>query len=115
MDHYKWSLRAGAGMILCAIFLRLVAAGYFHPIGDLLTKPYLASMMIYLETGRIVRFSDSQRDSTVFAPVVQPLMDVPLATAPPTAVTVPNFTAADAAGVTLMGTTISADPGTLIQ
>ena len=115
MDHYKWSLRAGAGMILCAFLLRLGAAGFFYPLADFLTKPHIATMMIYLETGRIVRFSDSLGDSTVFVPVSGQLSEIPGATEPEPASPIPSFTAEDAEGVTLMGASITADPGQLIQ
>ena len=113
MDHYKWSLRAGSGMILCALLLRLAGAGFFQPMADLLTKPHIASMMIYLETGRIVRFSDSLETSTVFAPFAQSMTALPDVTEP--VPVIPTFTAADAAGVELLGAEISANPGKLIE
>ena len=115
MDHYKWSLRAGAGMILCAFLLRLAAAGTFQPVADLLTKPHIATMMIYLETGRIVRFSDSLGTSTAFAPISQALAELPTATAPLDTPTIPSFTATDAQSVKLVGTSITANAETLIQ
>ena len=118
MDHYKWSLRAGAVMILCAFLLRLTATGFFMPMVRLLTKPNIASMIIYLETGRVVRFSDSPGDTTVFAPV---LYQVPEATQPPDIPTVPVapeipvFTADDARKVQILGAALTADPKQLIQ
>ena len=115
MDHYKWSLRAGAGMILCTFLLRLTAAGFFQPMADLLTKPHIASLIIYLETGRIVRFSDSLGDSTGFVPVSSYIPQLPQETEPIVDSTVPSFAGEDAQDVTLMGASITADPGELIQ
>ena len=66
MDQQQWSLRVGASVILCALVLRLCSGGYFQPLADFLEKPNIASFLIYLETGRIVRFSQSY-DQEVFA------------------------------------------------
>ena len=67
MDHQQWSLRMGAGVIACALMLRLAATGFFQPVVDFLAKPNIASFLIYLETGRIVRFSPSSEDVPAFA------------------------------------------------
>ncbi|MBQ5897202.1 MAG: stage II sporulation protein P, partial [Oscillospiraceae bacterium] len=67
MDHQQWSLRAGAGAIVCALLLRLTATGFFQPVAELLAKPNIASILIYLETGRLVRFSPSPGSVEVFA------------------------------------------------
>ena len=115
MDHYKWSLRAGAAMILCAFLLRLTATGFFMPMVQLLTKPNIASIIIYLETGRVVRFSDSLGDSTGFVPV---FYQTPPATEPPEE-TVPTetpvFTAAEVKAVEVLGTERTYDAGALME
>lgn len=67
MDHQQWSLRWGAAVILCALLLRLSATGFFQPVAEFLAKPNIASFLIYLETGRIVRFSPSTEVLEVFA------------------------------------------------
>ena len=67
MDHYRQSLRIGAAAIFFALFLRLAAGGFFQPIGDFLTDPKTASFLIYLETGRNVRFSPSPEATEVFS------------------------------------------------
>lgn len=59
MDQYRRSLRVGAFAIACALLLRLGALGVFQSVADFLAKPNIASLLIYLETGRIVRFSPS--------------------------------------------------------
>ena len=67
MDHQQRSLRFGASFIVCALLLRLAAGGYFQPVAEFLAKPNIASFLIYLETGRIVRFSQSSEVLEVFA------------------------------------------------
>lgn len=67
MDHQQWSLRFGASVIVCALLLRLAATGFFQPVAEFLAKPNIASFLIYLETGRIVRFSQSSEVLEVFA------------------------------------------------
>ena len=68
MDHQQRSLRAGAWVIFCALVLRLWAAGFFQPVAAFLAQPKISSFLIYLETGRIVRFSASDGAySAVFA------------------------------------------------
>lgn len=68
MDHQQRSLRVGAAVIACALVLRLFAAGVFAPVARFLAKPNIASFLIYLETGRIVRFSASEGLSVYFSP-----------------------------------------------
>ena len=102
MDHQERSLRAGAGMILCALLLRLTAAGFFQPVAEFLKKPNIASILIYLETGRIVRFSPSSEVLDVFAyeSAVPDFAMEPVATAePPREPEKPSFDAADADGL----------------
>ena len=67
MDHHQRALRLGAALIICALMVRLVSTGAFHPLTEIFSQPNMASALIYLETGRIVRFSQSPEDSPVFA------------------------------------------------
>ena len=113
MDHDKRSLRAGAAVILCALTLRLAAGGFFQPLAELLSQPNTASLLIYLDTGRIVRFSDSSGDTTVFAPLpTEPTSPTEAAAPDPT---VPCFSASDAAGVDIRGVSTAADPAALME
>ena len=68
MDHQKWSLRMGAALIACALVMRLWGAGFFRPLAEFLAQPNISSFLIYLETGRIVRFSSSEGQVQVFGP-----------------------------------------------
>lgn len=67
MDNHKRSLRIGAAAILCALLLRLGAGGALEPIVGFFLQPNIQSFLIYLETGRIVRFSPSWEENTNFA------------------------------------------------
>ena len=67
MDPYRRSIRFGAWAILCAGMLRLAAGGFFQPLLQWLNKPNIQSFLIYLETGRIVRFSPSYEEKSNFA------------------------------------------------
>ena len=96
MDHQQWSLRVGASVILCALLLRLGASGFFQPLADFLAKPNIASFLIYLETGRIVRFSQSYEDQEVFA-LESPEPDFAAEATMPEEI--PAFSAQDAANV----------------
>lgn len=53
------TLRVGLCAVLCALVLRLFAAGVPEKLVNRLTFPRIASFFLYLETGRNVRFSPS--------------------------------------------------------
>lgn len=59
MEQYRKTIRIGAFVIVCAVLLRLIGNGFFSPLIELLAKPNIQSFLIYLETGRNVRFSPS--------------------------------------------------------
>ena len=111
MDLDKASLRVGAAAIACAVVLRLATGGFFDPVVHLFSQPNMASLLIYLETGRIVRFSDSSGDTTVFAPVLQK-ETIPEETEP---LARPVFTAAEAECIDIRGAEINADLGRLLE
>ena len=94
MDHQQWSLRVGSAVILSALLLRLGSAGAFRPLVDFLTQPHIANFLIYLETGRIVRFSASDGAFALFSPESpEPVFAEEETTA---SAALPVFTAADA-------------------
>ena len=102
MDHQKWSLRFGAAVIACAVVMRIAAGGAFQPLADFLAQPNIASFLIYLETGRIVRFSASEEDIPVFAGESAVPDFAVQATEPQP---VPEFSGADAAFVEIKNNT----------
>ena len=110
MDLEKQSLRIGAAAILCAIVLRLASGGIFQPVVRLFSQPNIASLLIYLETGRIVRFSDSLGPSTGIVPVAEQ------ETAPPETQPSarPVFTAEEGERIGVKGVEKDVDRGGLI-
>ena len=67
-QQYHQTLRVGITAILFALVFRLCAAGAPEAIARWLTQPNMAAFLIYLETGRDVRFSASQEVFWEYAP-----------------------------------------------
>ena len=83
MNHQKRCLRVSAAAILCALIFRLGLGGLFQPIEEFLARPTISSLVIYLETGRIVRFSTSSEEIPLFArESATPIFDIPAETVP---------------------------------
>ena len=59
MEPEKKSLRVGALVIACAILLRLLSGGAWDQLAGQLTKPRLAAVLLFLETGRVVRLGSA--------------------------------------------------------
>ena len=66
MDQQQRTLRLGAWMILLALGVRLIAGGIPEPLLDKLSDPNIQSFLIYIETGRNVRFSPSSEELSNF-------------------------------------------------
>lgn len=88
MDPYRKSVRFGIWAILCAGLLRLAAGGFFQSVFQWLNQPDIQSFLIYLETGRNVRFSPSLEEKSNFAGESAPPVF-------PDTAALPCFTAAD--------------------
>ncbi len=67
MDLQRKSLRLGVAVILGALLLRLLAGGAVERAALWLLKPETQAFLLYLETGRVVRFSPSQEEVSDFA------------------------------------------------
>ena len=77
MDHHGRAVRTGTAAILCALILRLGAAGVPEKVLAWLKEPNTAAFLIYLETGRDVRFSASGEVFWEYAPEsAQPILPV---------------------------------------
>ena len=98
LDHRRQCLRIGAAAILCALLLRLDSSAIVKPITDFLTKPKTASWLIYLETGRIVRFSPSPATEPVFS---MESNTPDFAQGNPELTPLPNFEAQDAEAISI--------------
>lgn len=59
MDWEGRSLRFGAGIVACAVVLRLGLGGALAPVEHFLKSSTFASFLIYLQTGRVVRPTSS--------------------------------------------------------
>lgn len=94
MDQHTKATRLGAAVILSALMMRIFASGILQPVARWLLQLNTQSFLIYLETGRIVRFSPSLEgnanpDGESAAPVPFPDTEVFQT------ITVPTFTASD--------------------
>lgn len=56
MDHQRQVLRMGAAAILFAMFLRLMGGGFFNSVLQVTDNPVALSFLVYLQTGRAVRY-----------------------------------------------------------
>jgi stage II sporulation protein P len=100
MDPFKRTLRFGAAMIACAAVARLGAGGAFRPLADWFCRPETQSFLLYLETGRKVRFSPSLEEMSepVTAETSPPATTVPTDPPPETEPpALPVFSGQDAA------------------
>ena len=112
MDHQHQSLRIGAAAILCALLLRLSGSGILQDVADFLSEPEISSLLIYLETGRIVRFSPSSQSEAVFS-MESHIPD--FAQDQPVLTPLPAFSADDGAAVTIKSNCdLEPDVGALI-
>lgn len=71
MDHQRRSLRIGAMVIGGAVALRLLSGGLLAPLLRLLTRPETVAVLMYLETGRVVRTGN-----TMTYPAESPAPDI---------------------------------------
>ena len=72
----KQVLRLGAGVLILAMFIRLLTAGFFYPLLSIFGHEKVLSILFYLETGRPIRIYDEPETLVPPAP--------PQETAPPT-------------------------------
>lgn len=72
MDHQRRSLRIGGAVLLGAVLLRLLSGGVLAPLLRLLTRPETVAVLMYLETGRVVRTG-----STMSYPAESPVPELP--------------------------------------
>lgn len=63
MDREQRSIRVGLLVIACAVVLRLVSAEIPQPVVSFFQNPEVASFLVYLQTGRVVRADVPQAPS----------------------------------------------------
>lgn len=96
MDIHRNVLRLGAAAIVCGLLFRLASGGLPEKIAGWISRPEVAAFLIYLETGRDVRFLSSAQ---VFSPDFAPESPEPLGFSKPAEK--PVFSAADGEGVSV--------------
>lgn len=78
MENQRRVLRLGASVIVLAVAIRLLSAGFFQPLLAVLRQPNVVSFLMYLETGWLVRFTGQTPTEPVeTAPPTQPEETVP--------------------------------------
>lgn len=93
MDLQQRSLRIGAAAVAGAVLLRMLSGGFLAPALTLLTKPQTVAVLMYLETGRVIRTADTL--------VYPPESPIPQATSPAAPAQIPRFTGEDADTIAL--------------
>ena len=94
MDRFRPHLRIIAAVILLTISLRVFGGGIFQPLASLLEHPGVASALIFLQTGRFVRLSQSE-EPAVTVPT-QPVTTAPTVVTSPS---LPTFSLGDVVNV----------------
>lgn len=97
MNEQKTAIRAGAALIAFAVFLRLLGGGFFLPIFSTVRDPGVFSLLIYLQTGRVIRWPSAVQTPEPTAPGAATGPTEP--TDPPVPFQKPVFSGADVAAV----------------
>ena len=115
MDQHQRTLRIGAAVIFCALALRFLGSGALQSVAALLMQPNIQSFLIYLETGRVVRFSPSLEENSNSAGE-SPAPAQPQATEVFQEIAVPVFTGEDQALLDIRySCSLRPDLGALLQ
>ena len=61
MELQRDSLRVGTAVVAVAIFLRILGSSAFAPVLQSLLQPELASVFLFMETGRVVRLPEGEQ------------------------------------------------------
>lgn len=70
MDGQRKSLRMGAWAVLLAVALRLYSTGALGAVWEWLSQPEVASVLMYLETGKMIRPAPGETQPPETAPAV---------------------------------------------
>ena len=104
MDQQRRTLRVGAAAVLCAVCLRLVSSGGLDAFLHTVQPEKLASFLMYMETGRILRAAPPVFETVPSAGVTLPTEESTEPAAETLAESVPDrpvFTAEDVSGVSI--------------
>ena len=95
MNRERQSVRIGLTVIICALVLRLFTGGTLEPALGWLTSPQGSSVLLYLETGRIFRFSPRETAPATVPTAAPAVSETTAPTTPLPADTLPCFSPAD--------------------
>lgn len=104
MDQQRRTLRVGAAAVLCAVCLRLVSSGGLDTFAHTVQPEKLASFLMYVETGRILRPAPPSFETVPTGTATSPTVTATEPTAETLAVSAPDrpvFTAEDISGVSI--------------
>lgn len=104
MDLYGRSIRMGAAAIAVAVALRLGAGNLPQELRQVLTSPEVGSLLVYLETGRVIRPLPETEET-------EPDPTLPQPTEPEK----PQFSGEDASLVYVWGTGEAVDPEVFLE
>lgn len=79
MNWEKWCLRIGAGAVIFALFLRLLGSGAAQAVVATFAKPETAAVLVFLETGRILRPAPAKEIPEETVPPTKPVEEKTLA------------------------------------
>ncbi len=84
MEQERQSIRIGLAVIVWAVVLRLCSLGVWDTAARFLTKPEVASFLLYMETGKVVRRYPPDTEAPIPEPTPAPTqMQQPTQTQPP--------------------------------
>lgn len=70
MDQERRSIRLGLAVIACAAVFRLLGSGFLHSAAEFVSQPDVLSLMLYLETGKVVRMDATPEADVPIQPVI---------------------------------------------
>ena len=97
MEQERQSIRIGLAVIAWAVLLRICGMGVWDTAARFLTKPEVASFLLYMETGKIVRYYPPEQGTPVPEQTAAPEQTQPIKQTDPTEMTLPQFSEEDAA------------------
>lgn len=95
MEQERQSIRIGLAVIAWAVLLRICGMGVWDAAAGFLTKPEVASFLLYMETGKIVRHYPPE-DTPVPEQTAAPEQTQPINQTNPTETLLPQFNKEDA-------------------
>jgi len=77
MEYQRQTRIWGVAAIVLAVVIRLLSAGFFQPLAQILRQQELTGFILYMETGWVVRFDMPMPEETAPEPTDPPEEDTP--------------------------------------